>query len=300
MILMATGATHVILPHFDAELVMRAIDREKVTHLFLPPTAIYMMLAHPDIGKYDYNSLECFLYAAAPMSVERLKDCLRVFGPIMAQCFGQVEAPMMCTFFPPHEHVAALNGHEGRLASCGKPALLTAIAIMDDKGKLLPPGERGEIVVRGNLVMLGYYKNPAATEEVSGHGWHHTGDVGYFDEEGFLYIVDRKKDMIISGGFNIFASEVEQVVWSHPAVQDCAVIGIPDEKWGEAVKAVIELKPGKQVSEEEIIALCKERVGSVKAPKSVEFWETLPRSPVGKVLKKNIRERFWAGRSRSV
>jgi acyl-CoA synthetase (AMP-forming)/AMP-acid ligase II len=155
-------------------------------------------------------------------------------------------------------------------------------------------------VVRGNLVMKGYYKNPQATAEASAFGWHHTGDIGYMDEDGWVYIVDRKKDMIISGGFNIFASEVEQVIWSHPSVEDCAVIGVPDEKWGEAVKAVIQLKPGKPASEEEIIALCKEKIGSMKAPKSVEFWETLPRSAVGKVLKRTIREKFWAGRTRAV
>jgi acyl-CoA synthetase (AMP-forming)/AMP-acid ligase II len=301
MILMAVGATQIILPQFDAELVMNTIQRERVTHMFLPPTAIYMLLAHPDVRKYDYSSLDYFLYLSAPMSVEKLKECLRVFGPVMTQSFGQVEAPMMCTYFPPEDHVVAMyTMKEQRLASCGKPTMLVPVAIMDDKGNILSPGQRGEIVVRGNLVMMGYYKNPAATAEASAFGWHHTGDVGYMDEDGYVYLVDRKKDMIISGGFNIFASEVEQAIFTHPAVQDCAVIGVPDEKWGEAVKAVVQLKAGQRASEEEIIALCKQKVGSVKAPKSVEFWESLPRSPVGKVRKKDIRERFWTGRSRAI
>jgi acyl-CoA synthetase (AMP-forming)/AMP-acid ligase II len=171
---------------------------------------------------------------------------------------------------------------------------------MDDDGHFLPVGQPGEIVLRSLLVMKGYYKNPAATEEVSTFGWHHTGDVGRMDEDGFVYLVDRKKDMIISGGFNVYPAEVEQVLWSHPAVQDCAVIGIPDEKWGEAVTAVVELKPGLSVGTEELILLCKQRVGSVKAPKTVQFWPELPRSGTGKVLKREIRKVFWEGQDRMI
>ncbi|MFC3230520.1 long-chain fatty acid--CoA ligase [Marinibaculum pumilum] len=301
LLLMAVGATQVILPRFDPEPVARAIQEEGVTHLFLPPTAIYGLLSHPGIADYDFGSLEYFIYAAAPMSVEKLKQCLEVFGPVMCQTFGQAEAPMLCTYLSPEEHLVAGDAErEGRLASCGRPTLFTRVAIMDDDGQLLPPGERGEIVVRGNLVMPGYYRNPEATAEVSTHGWHHTGDIGRMDEDGYLYIVDRKKDMIISGGFNVYPSEIEQVIWGHAAVQDCAVIGVPDEKWGEAVKAVVELKPGESLDEAEVIALCKAALGSVKAPKSVEFWPTLPRSPVGKVRKKDIRETFWAGRERAI
>lgn len=299
--MMAQGTTHVILSKFDAEAVARAIQEEGVTHLFLPPTAIYSLLAYPDVRKYDYSSLEHFIYAAAPMSVEKLKECLEVFGPVMTQYFGQAEAPMVCTFLSPEEHLVIGDPQkERRLASCGRPTMLTRVAIMDDEGRILPPGQRGEIVVRGNLVMAGYYKNPEATAEVSTFGWHHTGDIGEMDADGYVYIVDRKKDMIISGGFNVYPGEIEQVIWGHPAVQDCAVIGVPDEKWGEAVKAVIELKPGHSLTEEEVIALCKSALGSVKAPKSVEFWDSLPRSPVGKVRKKDIREKFWAGRDRAI
>jgi acyl-CoA synthetase (AMP-forming)/AMP-acid ligase II len=171
---------------------------------------------------------------------------------------------------------------------------------MDDHGRLLPDGEHGEIVMRSNQVMRGYLDNPEATAECSTFGWHHTSDIGYRDAAGLYYIVDRKRDLIISGGFNVYPSEVEQVIWSHPAVQDCAVIGVPDERWGEAVKAVVLLKPGLHVSEEALIALCKAKVGSVKAPKTVEFWPELPRSAVGKVLKRSIRERYWAGIDRKI
>ncbi len=298
---MANGGTQVILPQFDAQMVAEAIEREGVTHLFLPPTAIYMLLSHPGVEKYDYSSLEHFIYAAAPMSVDKLKECLKVFGPVMTQSFGQAEAPMFCTYLSPEEHlVIGSNTKEKRLASCGRQTLQMRVRIMDDEGNLLPPNERGEIVVSGNLVMMGYYKNPEATEEVSTFGWHHTGDIGYVDDDGYVYIVDRKKDMIITGGFNVYPSEIEQVIWGHPSVQDCAVIGAPDEKWGEAVKAVVELKPGCTLEEEEVISLCKKALGSVKAPKSVEFWKTLPRTPVGKVRKKDIRASFWKEGERAI
>lgn len=299
--LLAAGATQIILPGFDATKVMQAIEQEKVSYVFLPPTAIYSLLSYQHVRDYDVSSLEYFLYAAAPMSVERLKECIDVFGPVMAQTFGQAEAPMFCTVLTPREHLVVGDpARERILASCGRPALLNRVAVMDDAGRILPSGERGEIVVRGNLVMLGYYNNPEATAEASQFGWHHTGDIGEFDEEGYLYIVDRKRDMIISGGFNIYPSEVEQVIWAHPAVQDCAVIGVPDDKWGEAVKAVVEPRPGAQIDSDELILFCKARLGSVKAPKSVDVWQQLPRSPVGKVRKKDIRAEFWKGAARAI
>jgi len=299
--LMTRGATNVIMRTADIEAILENIERFKVTTLFLPPTVIYMLLSHPNVDKYDYSSLRYFSYGAAPMSVEKLKKAIEVFGPVMAQGYGQAEAPVMCTFLAPEEHMVVGDpDKEKRLMSCGKQALGTIVEIMNDGGNLLGPNERGEIVVRGNLVMKGYYKNSKQTEEVSRFGWHHTGDIGYKDEDGYYYIVDRKKDMIISGGFNVYSIEVEQVVLAHPAVQDCAVIGVPHEKWGEAIKAVIEVKPNASVEQDELIAFCKERLGGVKTPKSVEIWNMLPRSAVGKVLKKDIRKEFWAGHERMV
>ncbi len=300
IILTAQGATHVILPGFDAAAVLAAIARYRVTHLFLPPTAIYALLADPNIGRHDYGSLEYFVYGAAPMSVGKLKEAIALFGPVMAQAYGQTEAPTTCTFLAPWEHAVGDAEPKQRLASCGRPTILTDVRVMADDGRLLPPNEPGEIVVRGPLVMAGYYKNPEATAEALRDGWLHTGDVGYVDVDGFIYIVDRMKDMIISGGFNVYPSEVEQVVWTHPAVQDCAVIGVPNDKWGEAVTAVVELKPDRTAEAEDIIALCKERLGSVKAPKAVEFWPQLPRSANGKVLKREIRDRFWREQQRRV
>jgi len=299
--LMAQGATNIVISKSAPGEILEAIERHRVTTLFLPPTLIYMLLAHPDLHKHRYSSLQHFIYAAAPMSVEKLRQAIEVFGPVMLQTFGQAEAPMVCTIFSREAHVAGLrSGNSERLASCGRAGLHTRVAIMDDEGRLLPPGERGEIVVSGALVMDGYHENPAATAEMSRFGWHHTGDVGYVDKEGYFYIVDRKRDMIISGGFNIYPSEIEQVLWTHPAVQDCAVIGIPDEKWGEAVKAIVELKPEMKAEPDELIALCKKELGGVKAPKTVEIWQALPRSAVGKVLKREIRARFWEGHARKI
>ena len=189
---------------------------------------------------------------------------------------------------------------ESRLKSIGRPAIFNQVAIVDEQGSSVATGEAGEIAVRGELVTPGYYKNPEATAEVRKQGWHHTGDIGVMDQEGFITIVDRKKDMIITGGFNVFPNEVEQVLTAHAAVQDCAVIGVPDEKWGEAVKAVVQLKHDAEVTDTELIDLVKVEIGAVKAPKSIEFVDDLPRSPVGKVLKADLRKQYWTGHDRAV
>jgi acyl-CoA synthetase (AMP-forming)/AMP-acid ligase II len=296
------GGTIIAHDGVDATAIFDSIERYQVTRLFLPPTAVYTLLAAPGARQRDFGSLRHLVYAAAPMSTEKLVEAMEVFGPVMAQTFGQSEAPMICTYLSPAEHAEALADPalRRRLASCGRPSAVAAVEVMDDDGNLLPRGERGEIVVRGDLVMREYYRNEAATAEVRRPGgWHATGDVGYIDEAGYVYIVDRKRDLIISGGFNVFPSDVEQVLWSHPAVLDCAVIGLPHEKWGEAVTAVVELKPGTAAAEGELIALCKQRLGSIRAPKAVLFRE-LPRSNAGKVLKRALRDEYWAGTERKV
>jgi acyl-CoA synthetase (AMP-forming)/AMP-acid ligase II len=229
------------------------------------------------------------------MSASRLEQAIAVIGPVMGQLFGQSEAPMMISTLAPGEHFCDDGSLAAeRLSSAGRPTPLTTVAIMDADGRLLQTGQRGEIVVRGPLVMAGYYKNPQATEEASRHGWHHTGDIGYLDEDNYLFIVDRAKDMIITGGFNVYSAEVEQVLLAHPAVQDCAVVGLPDEKWGERVTAVLQLHPGHgdAVAPDDVKVFVRERLGGVKAPKQVEIWPDLPRSKVGKVLKTEIKARL--------
>ncbi|WP_324731199.1 AMP-binding protein [Pseudomonas paeninsulae] len=297
----AQGGTVVVVTKPDPALILAAVAKHQVTEFFLPPTVIYKLLDIPGIDQVDFSSVKYLMYGAAPMSVNKLKKAIELWGPIMAGGYGQTEAPASIANLPPSHHF--INGQLGsdeRLSSVGRPNPLIRVEMMNDDQQILPRGETGEICVRGDLVMKGYYKQPEKTAETIINGWLHTGDVGHIDAEGYLHITDRKKDMIISGGFNVYPSEVEQVIWGHPAVQDCAVIGVPDEKWGEAVKAVIELNAGQSVSAEEIIALCKEKLGSVMAPKTVDFIDLLPRSPVGKVLKKDLRQQYWDKADRKI
>jgi acyl-CoA synthetase (AMP-forming)/AMP-acid ligase II len=291
---MALGGRVVIMPKPHLGEFLALIERHRVTHTFLPPTLIYMLLQHEQLATTDRSSLQCFWYGAAPISAARLEEALTKIGPVMAQLFGQTEAPMMISMMRPGDHFNADGSvARQRLASAGRPGPLVQVATMDGDGTVLPTGQTGEIVVRSSLVMAGYYQDAKATEEASRFGWHHTGDIGYLDADGFLYIVDRAKDMIISGGFNVYSVEVEQALMQHPDVQDSAVIGLPDEKWGERVVAVLQLHAGRKVDADqfarEIQAFVKARIGSVKAPKQVEIWPELPRSKVGKVMKKDVR-----------
>ncbi|MBN3744380.1 long-chain fatty acid--CoA ligase [Burkholderia sp. Se-20373] len=287
--IMTLGGRIVVMRHPDVGEFLAAIERERVTHTFLPPTVIYTLLDHPKLPSTCIDSLQCFWYGAAPISVDRLLEALERIGP-MAQLFGQTEAPMMISTFPPEEHYNA-DGTVAleRLGSAGRPTPLVEVGIMDCRGRLLPTGEKGEIVVRGSLVMKGYYRNPEATKEVSAFGWHHTGDVGYLDANNYLFIVDRAKDMIITGGFNVYSIEVEQALLAHSDVRDCAVIGVPDEKWGERVVAVVQPRDGKQIDAEALKNFVKKRIGSVKTPKQIEIWDDLPRSKVGKISKPDVK-----------
>ncbi|GAC67303.1 AMP-binding protein [Gordonia soli] len=288
--ILSLGGEVVIMSAPDIGVFLELIESHRITHAFLPPTVIYGVLDHPDLDRRDLSSLRCLWYGAAPMSPTRLEEALSRIGPVLGQLFGQTEAPNMIATLAPADHFRP-DGSVAteRLSSAGRPTPLTTVAIMGAGGTLLPTGERGEIVVRGPLVMDGYHENPTATTEVGAHGWHHTGDIGYLDADDFLYVVDRAKDMIITGGFNVYSAEVEQALLAHPAVKDSAVIGLPDAKWGERVTAAIELRAGHDVATEELIAFVKERIGSVKAPKEIEIWTELPRSKVGKILKAEVR-----------
>lgn len=298
---MCLGGEVVIMRAPDVGRFLSLVEQHGVTHTFLPPTLIYMVLAHQALDSTNTSSLQCFWYGAAPMSTTRLEEALHRIGPVMAQLFGQTEAPMMVSMMPPADHFRPDGSvaHE-RLSSAGRPAPLVTVAIMDTEGRLLERGERGEIVLRSSLVMPGYYRNPEATAEASRFGWHHTGDIGYLDDDGFLFIVDRAKDMIISGGFNVYSAEVEQALMQHPDVQECAVIGLPDDTWGERVEAVVQALPGRTLDPAEVIAFVRERIGGVKTPKAVHVWSDLPRSKVGKVLKAEIKATVAATRDGAV
>lgn len=297
----AEGGTTVIHENFDATAVLETIAAERVTHIFLPPTAYYALLDHPRVRDYDCSSLRQVLIAAAPVSPDKFRRGVEVFGPVICQCYGQAEAPMLISMLDPATVAAAAAGeHPERLQSCGKVTSCMEVAILDDAGNALAPGERGEICCRGGLVTRGYFEKPEATAEARQFGWHHTGDIGYLDENNYLYIVDRKKDMIITGGFNVFATEVEAPILALPEVLECAVIGVPDERWGESIKAVVVLKPGATIDAADIVQQVKPKLGGVKTPKSIELWPEIPKTPVGKTDKKAIRARFWENAERAV
>jgi len=278
---------------FDPHEVLELLSREKITMCQFVPTMIHALLQYRDIDRYDLSSLRLILYAGAPMPVELLKRALQTFRCGFVQLYGQTESGPLTTILHPEDHV--LEGSERqlqKLASAGRPVVSYEIRIVDKKMRDVAIGEVGEIIGRSEAMMKGYWQLPKETAEKLKGGWLYTGDMGKFDEDGYVYIVDRKDDMIISGGKNIYPRELEEVLYQHPSVLEATVIGVPDDYWGEAVKAIIVLNKDAVISEEEIISFCAERMASYKKPKTVEFWQELPKSPQGKILKRAIRERY--------
>jgi fatty-acyl-CoA synthase len=291
------GGCLVVLPGFEPTAVLEAIQKYKITATMLVPTMLYILMDHPKIDDYDLSSLETVYYGAAAISPTRLREAIKKFGSIFFQFFGQSECGMTISVLKKDEHD---TNDLARLATCGRAVPWLKVKLLDDDMNEVPDGEPGEICVRGPLVMKGYWNKPEQTEEALKGGWLHTGDVARKDAQGFLTIVDRKKDMIISGGFNVFPREVEDVIGTHPAVAQVAVIGVPDEKWGEAVKAVVVLRADQSVSAEELAELVKERKGAIHAPKSVDFVDAIPLSALGKPDKKVLRAHYWQGADRGV
>jgi fatty-acyl-CoA synthase len=298
------GGSMVVLPRFEPGEVFRAIEEHRITATMLVPSMIYAMLDHPDADSADLSSLETVYYGASAMNPVRLADAIRRWGPIFAQYYGQSECPMVISYFSKREH--DLDRPE-RLASCGRPSAFLRTALLDENDDPVAPGEAGEICVAGPVLASGYWNLPDVSAETFRNGWLRTGDVARADEDGFWYIVDRTKDMIVTGGFNVFPREVEDVVAEHPSVAQVGVIGVPDDKWGEAVTAVVVLRPGTADDEESVAELTsqiqqmvKDRKGSVQAPKQVVVAESLPLTALGKPDKKALRAQFWAGRDRAV
>jgi fatty-acyl-CoA synthase len=279
----------VVLPGFEPVMVMEAIEKHRITSVLMVPTMVIALMDHPRFGEFDLSSLEVIFYGASSFPTARLREAIERFGPIFFQFYGQAEAPMSVTLMKRSEHLA---NDPVRLSSCGRPTHFSHVALMDDNLREVPDGTPGEICVRGPLVMLGYLNKPEETAAALSGGWLHTGDVAVRSPDGFLRIVDRKKDMIVTGGFNVFAREVEDVLVEHPSVRQAAVIGVPDPRWGEAVKAVVVLEPGATVNAETLIASVRERKGAIQAPKSVEFLDAIPLSPIGKPDKKALRVMF--------
>ncbi|MEH6633959.1 MAG: AMP-binding protein [Halioglobus sp.] len=294
------GGAFYVMQGFSPDEFFDMVERHKITTTMLVPVMLYFLLDAPRSATADMSSMETIFYGASPMNPARLREGIEKWGQIFYQFFGQSEAPMVLANMKKGEH--DLSKPE-RLASCGRPTAWVHMALLDSDGNEVAKGGPGEICVRGPLVMKGYKDMPEQTAAAFAGGWLHTGDIGRLDEDGFLYIVDRTKDMIVTGGFNVFPREVEDVLGTHEAVGQVAVIGVPDEQWGEAVKAVIVLKPGFVASEELIAAmqaLVKEAKGSVQAPKSIDFVDAIPLTPVGKPDKKAVRAQYWAGSERGV
>ncbi|GIX48517.1 MAG: fatty-acid--CoA ligase [Candidatus Tectimicrobiota bacterium] len=296
------GGTHVILPGFDAEAVLEAIARERVTSLLLVPTMINFLVNHPRVTQYDLSSLRRICYGASPMPVELLRRAAKVFGCPFIQLYGLTETSPLLTMM--HPKYLAFEGEEAkvrRLASCGRAVPGVEVRVVNARMEDVQPGEVGEIVARGPNVMRGYWNKPEETAAAFRDGWFCTGDLATVDAEQFIFIVDRKKDMIITGGENVYSTEVENVLYQHPAVLEAAVIGVPDERWGEAVLALVVLKPGMAATEAELIAHCRERIAHYKCPRRVEFRsEPFPKSGSGKILKTVLREPYWQGHERRV
>jgi fatty-acyl-CoA synthase len=293
--LMRGGTVH-MLKGFDPEAVLKTIEREKINFTLFVPTMIYVLLDHPALDKTDLSSLELLLYGASAMSPSRLVEGIERIGPVFSQLYGQTEC------YP--VSVLRKADHDPRtpelFLSCGFPIAACEVKILDDNDLEVATGEAGEICVRAGHVMAGYWKRPDITAETLRSGWLHTGDIARKDERGYMFILDRKKDMIVSGGFNIFPREVEDVLTQHADVAMCAVVGIPDDKWGEAVTAVVVAREGTRPDPDELINMVKARKGSAHAPKQIQFVKELPMTGVGKVDKKVLRARFWEGRGRMV
>ncbi len=291
------GGSMVVLPAFEAGAVLEAIERHRITTVMLVPSMIYALLDHPRFAQTDLSSLQTIFYGASPMSPTRLREALQKLGPVFFQFYGQTECPQTVCVLRKEEHDP---DDLARLASCGRPVPWVRVALLDDEGNEVPDGEPGELCVRGPLVAKGYWNKPDETAQALQGGWLHTGDIAREDSRGFLTIVDRKKDMIVSGGFNVFPREVEDVISTHPALAAVAVIGVPSDTWGEAVKAVVVLREGATLDADELMALVKERKGSHHAPKSVDVVDSIPLTPLGKPDKKALRARYWAGADRLV
>ena len=286
------GGLVVLMKAYEPELFMQLVERHAITSSALAPTMLNFLLQHPKIDDYDLSTLRNIGYGAAAMPVEVLKTAIDRFGPIVYSGFGMTELGGNVLVHSKEAHIRAINGEEHLLAACGTPMCLADVKVVDEAMQECPPGVVGEIVIRAEQVLKGYWRNEDGTKAAFEGGWFRTGDMARRDDEGFFYIVDRRKDMIVTGGENVYSREVEEVLYSHPAVSEAAVIGLPDPTWGENVTAVVVLREGMTATDAEIIATCRDRLAGFKKPKRVEFIGELPKNVSGKILKRELRDRF--------
>ncbi|NOT63808.1 MAG: AMP-binding protein, partial [Acidobacteria bacterium] len=297
------AGSQLALINFDAQLALATLARERITFTNFVPTTIQMLLARDDFDSYDLTALEVLLYGGSPIPEPVLRDAMkRLPNCGFRQTFAATETGCSGTVLEPSEHRAALDDPSlrHRLLSCGRPQIAVEVDIFNNDGSALPPDEIGEIGVRTEANMQGYWNNAEATAKAIRNGWVFTGDMARKDEDGYIYLVDRKNDLIVSGALNVYPSEVERVLQQHPAVYECAVIGVPSEQWGEAVKAIVAGREGMSVTESELIAFCEGKIAGFKKPKSVDFVDKLPRNLTGKVLRRELRERYWQEQERKI
>jgi long-chain acyl-CoA synthetase len=290
------GGTHVFVPAFEPKAVMDAISREQVTNALFVPTMLTAILNSPDLGTADFSSLRLVLHGAAPIATELLRTSILAMGCSFAQGYGMTEAAPLLTVLSNEEQLI----DDPRLRSAGREIAGVEVAVCREDGSLCAPDEVGEIVARGPNFMRGYWNKPEETAAALRDGWYWSGDLGYRDADGYIFLVDRAKDMIISGGENVYSVEVEDALMSHPAVLEVAVIGVPDEKWGERVHAFVVRKADMSVPAEQLITACRERIAGFKVPRSIDFVDELPRSGAGKILKRELRDRYWARENRGI
>ena len=298
IVALAAGLPGIVLSEFDPVRVFDAVENRGVTRFFIVPAALALLLNHPDCAKTDFSGIKYIMYGASPIPLDLLRECIAMFGAEFTQNYGMTETTGTICVLPPEDHTAEGNQ---RMRSAGKPLPGVEVVIRGRDGTVLPQGEIGEIVTRSSSNMLGYWKLPEATAStMDADGWIATGDVGYLDEDGYVYMYDRAKDMIITGGENVYPAEVESAIYGHPDVLEVAVISIPDEKWGEAVKAVCVPKPGHTIDPASIMEWTRTRIAGFKVPKSIDVIDMLPRNPSGKILRRTLREPYWEGRERQI
>jgi acyl-CoA synthetase (AMP-forming)/AMP-acid ligase II len=295
------GSKNILFRQFDPGGFLRAVEKQRITDVLLIPVMINMLLERPEIRECDLSSLRTITYGAAPMSPERIRQALDVFGPVLVQGYGQTESCAIISTLGKAEHALVDDPAKSHLlSSVGVPDVECEVRLVDGNGDDVPTGDIGEIIVRGDNVMKGYWNAPELTKDAIRNGWLHTRDMGRLDEDGYLYLVDRKSDMIITGGFNVYPTEVENVLYQHPAVYEVAVISVPDPKWGEGIKAAVVLKPGASATSDELIEFCRQSLAHYKAPKSIDFLNELPKSAVGKILRRVVREPYWQNLDRRI
>jgi acyl-CoA synthetase (AMP-forming)/AMP-acid ligase II len=296
------GATVVLTDqrNFSAEAWLRLVEKERITHSHLVPTMLFRVLEHPRLRSTDTSSIVTIGYGSAPMPSERVERLYEMFGNVLIQGYGMTEVASVAAYLDKNDHLEAMQHNRVLLNSCGRAAFGVELRVVDDEDRDVKPGEIGEIIFRGPQVMTGYWNDPEKTAEAMRGGWLHSGDMATLDERGYLTIVDRKKDLIISGGANISSREVEEVIYWHPAVREASVISKPDDEWGEVPHAFVSLLPGKSLTPEELVAFCRERLSGYKCPRTMEILDELPKNALGKILKTELRSRFWDGRNKRV